>query len=157
MSCSSDLEQIRQALTAYYEALYYGQAGKLEEAFRPDAVLLGDVDGVESGWTSRNTAACCKAGPHHMHRVPYGLQIGEIRSAAMPPWQSCKHHWLGGYLPITSRCSSARAVGVLLSSCTHIRSETCRPCRNGGRLLAVVAIPGVSNAFKRTCVCGAVP
>lgn len=92
MSCSSDIEQIRQALTAYYHALYYGRPEKLEEAFRPDAILLGDVDGNESrlDQTQYRNLLQTRVSPHAQGE-PYGLQIGEIRlcgNAAMAELQT---------------------------------------------------------------------
>ena len=80
MSCSSDIEQIRQALTAYYHALYYGRPENLEEALRPDAILLGDVDGNESrlDQTQYRKLLQTRVSPHAQGE-PYGLQIGEIR------------------------------------------------------------------------------
>ncbi|KJV28021.1 hypothetical protein VI06_13235 [Aquitalea magnusonii] len=92
MSCSSDIEQIRQALTAYYHALYYGRPEKLEEAFRPDAILLGDVDGNESrlDQTQYRKLLQTRVSPHAQGE-PYGLQIGEIRlcgNAAMAELQT---------------------------------------------------------------------
>lgn len=92
MSCSSDIEQIRQALTAYYHALYYGRPEKLEEAFRSDAVLLGDVDGNESrlDQTQYRNLLQTRVSPHAQGE-PYGLQIGEIRlcgNAAMAELQT---------------------------------------------------------------------
>lgn len=92
MSCSSDLEQIRQALTAYYEALYYGRPEKLEEAFRPDALLLGDVEGAESRLDQAQYRSLLQSRPSpHAQGAPYGLQIGEIRccgNAAMAELQT---------------------------------------------------------------------
>ena len=92
MSCSSDIEQIRQALTAYYHALYYGRPEKLEEAFRPDAILLGDVNGNESrlDQTQYRNLLQTRVSPHAQGE-PYGLQIGEIRlcgNAAMAELQT---------------------------------------------------------------------
>ncbi|QBJ78642.1 nuclear transport factor 2 family protein [Aquitalea sp. USM4] len=92
MSCSSDIEQIRQALTAYYHALYYGRPEKLEEAFRPDAILLGDVDGNESrlDQTQYRKLLQTRVSPHAQGE-PYRLQIGEIRlcgNAAMAELQT---------------------------------------------------------------------
>ena len=92
MSCSSDIEQIRQALTAYYHALYYGRPEKLEEAFRPDAILLGDVGGNESrlDQTQYRNLLQTRVSPHAQGE-PYGLQIGEIRlcgNAAMAELQT---------------------------------------------------------------------
>lgn len=92
MSCSSDIEQIRQVLTAYYHALYYGRPEKLEEAFRPDAILLGDVDGNESrlDQTQYRNLLQTRVSPHAQGE-PYGLQIGEIRlcgNAAMAELQT---------------------------------------------------------------------
>ncbi|MBV8679921.1 MAG: nuclear transport factor 2 family protein [Aquitalea sp.] len=92
MSCSSDLEQIHQALTAYYEALYYGQAEKLTEAFHPDAVLLGDVEGTESRLDQAQYRKLLQSRPSpHAQGAPYGLQIGEVRccgNAAMAELQT---------------------------------------------------------------------
>lgn len=92
MSCSSDIEQIRQALTAYYHALYYGRPEKLEEAFRPDAILLGDVDGNESRLDQTQYRKLLQTRPSpHAQGEPYGLQIGEIRlcgNAAMAELQT---------------------------------------------------------------------
>ena len=92
MSCSSDIEQIRQALTAYYQALYYGRPEKLEEAFRPDAMLLGDVDGSESRLDQAQYRSLLQTRPSpHAQGEPYGLQIGEIRlcgNAAMAELQT---------------------------------------------------------------------
>jgi hypothetical protein len=80
MSCSSDLEQIRQALTAYYEALYYGRPEKLAEAFRPDAVLLGDVEGAESRLDQAQYRSLLQSRPApHAQGAAYALQIGDIR------------------------------------------------------------------------------
>jgi len=92
MSCSSDIEQIRQALTAYYHALYYGRPEKLEEAFRPDAILLGDVNGNESRLDQTQYRNLLQTGVSpHAQGEPYGLQIGEIRlcgNAAMAELQT---------------------------------------------------------------------
>jgi hypothetical protein len=92
MSCSSDLDQIRQALTAYYDALYYGRPEKLQEAFRPDAVLLGDVDGVESRLDQSQYRSLLQSRPSpHAQGAPYGLQIAEIHlcgNAAMARLQT---------------------------------------------------------------------
>jgi hypothetical protein len=80
MSHATQDAEIVSALTAYYEALYYGHPQRLDDAFTPDAVLVGHVNDAAVRLTldeyravlGSRASPCAKG-------EPYAFAIRDIR------------------------------------------------------------------------------
>lgn len=71
---------IHDALTAYYEALYYGRPDRLDDAFTADAVLLGYIQGkaVQVDIDQYRTVLASRPSPHSRGE-PYAFTVREVR------------------------------------------------------------------------------
>jgi hypothetical protein len=72
--------EIVSALTAYYEALYYGDPRKLDDAFTSDALLVGDVNDVAVRLTVDQYRQLLATRPSPQSKgEPYAFAIRDVR------------------------------------------------------------------------------